>query len=56
MLGISTHWFTDHHGEIYTGKYQPQQLLSSRENPVLRDPGVPEEAIQWLLSQPRCQE
>jgi hypothetical protein len=56
MLGISTHWFTDHTGQIYSGKYRPQQLLSSRENPILRNPGVPEEAIQWLLSQPPCQE
>ncbi len=55
ILGVSAAYFTDRDGQVYQGKFIPQELIVAHDNPILRDNSVPQEAIDWLLAQPTCQ-
>ena len=54
-LAISTAYYTDHNGIVYTDRIRAEEPLSSRENPILRSDAVPQAALDWLATRPACQ-
>ncbi len=54
MLGVSVAYFTDHTGHVYNEKVEPDVYILEDKAPEYRDRSVPQQAIDWLLSQPAC--
>jgi len=54
ILGISTIYFSDKTGRVYIEGISPDEYIFEEKGPLFRDRSVPQQAIDWMLSQPAC--